>query len=57
MDKALAIEEQVNKFIFNYELTPQEFNSINVESAPIMKILSKIVGGHSSQYLKIQRPN
>lgn len=57
MDKALAIEEQVNKFIFNYELTPQEFNSINVESAPIMKILSKIVGGHSSRYLKIQRPN
>ncbi|CEZ26298.1 RNA dependent RNA polymerase [Botrytis cinerea mitovirus 3] len=57
MEKALAIEDQVNKFIFNYELTPQEFNSINVESAPIMKILSKIVGGHSSRYLKIQRPN
>lgn len=57
MDKALAIEDQVNKFVFNYELTPQEFNSINVESAPIMKILSKIVGGHSSRYLKIQRPN
>nr|QJT73703.1 RNA-dependent RNA polymerase [Botrytis cinerea mitovirus 3] len=57
MEKALAIEEQVNKFIFNYELTPQEFNSINIESAPIMKILSKIVGGHSSRYLKIQRPN
>nr|URY18743.1 RNA-dependent RNA polymerase [Erysiphe necator associated mitovirus 35] len=57
MDKALAIEDQVNKFIFNYELTPQEFNSINIESAPIMKILSKIVGGHSSRYLKIQRPN
>nr|CEZ26302.1 RNA dependent RNA polymerase [Botrytis cinerea mitovirus 3] len=57
MDKALAIEEQVNKFIFNYELTPQEFNSLNIESAPIMKILSKIVGGHSSRYLKIQRPN
>lgn len=57
LQKALAIEDQVNKFIFNYELTPKEFNSLDIESAPIMKILSKVIGGHLSRYFQIQRPN
>lgn len=57
LQKALAIEDQVDKFIFNYELTPKEFNSLDIESAPIMKILSKVIGGHLSRYFQIQRPN
>lgn len=57
IDSALDIDNQVQKFVFNYNLTPKEQNLIINDSAPIIKIISKILGSKTSRYLSIERPS
>nr|UYL94482.1 MAG: RNA-dependent RNA polymerase [Leptosphaeria biglobosa mitovirus 5] len=57
IDSALSIDDQVQRFIFNYNLTPKEQNMITDDSAPIIKIISKILGSKTSRYLSIERPS
>lgn len=57
IDSALAIDDQVQKFIYNYNLTPKEQNLVVDDSAPIIKIISKILGSKTSRYLSIERPS
>jgi hypothetical protein len=57
IDEALRIEDMVSSFVYNYELTPKEQNSVTDDSAPIIKVISKLLGNHTSNYLSISRPN
>nr|QTW92172.1 RNA-dependent RNA polymerase [Colletotrichum higginsianum mitovirus 1] len=57
IEEALKIERSVEDFTFNYELTPKAFNSVEVDSAPVLKVISKLLGNHSSGYLSIERPS
>lgn len=57
IESALSIEEQVSRFEFNYTLTPKKFEEVKVESAPIIKIISKILSSKTSGYLSINRPD
>jgi hypothetical protein len=56
IEEALKIENAVSAFVFNYELTPKEKNSVENESAPIIRVISKLLGNHTSNYLSISRP-
>jgi len=57
IESALEIDNMVSRFSYNYVLTQKEYNTVANESAPIIKILSKIIGGKTSRYLSIERPN
>lgn len=57
IDEALKIEDSVSKFVYNYELTPKEHNSVEDDSAPILKVISKLLGNYPSRYLDISRPS
>lgn len=57
IEDALEIDDQVNRYLFNYELTPKEQNVVKDDSAPIIKVISKILGGKTSRYLSITRPS
>lgn len=56
-DEAFKIEDQVASFLYNYELSPKEQNMVENDSAPIMKVISKLIGGSTSRYLDISRPS
>lgn len=57
IEEALKIEDMVSGYVFNYELTPKEQNSVENESAPIIRVISKLLGNHMSKYLSISRPD
>nr|UPW42220.1 MAG: putative RNA dependent RNA polymerase [Inner Mongolia grassland mitovirus 8] len=57
IDEALKIEDSVSAFVYNYELTPKEHNSVEDDSAPILKVISKLIGNYPSRYLDISRPS
>jgi hypothetical protein len=57
IDEALKIEDSVSSYVYNYHLTPKEQNVSDVEGAPIIKVLSKLLGNHTSRYLSILRPS
>lgn len=57
IEEALKIENMVSAYVYNYELTPKEQNSVENEAAPIIRVISKLLGNHMSKYLSISRPD